>query len=277
MAKNEYGNSEERKTNSYASPENDRQADIESEIDKILAEARQEKRAQKDFFSEEKLSEEKTEYLPKYGEEKQREPEVRKNHRESSRSTRETGHRGHSENKDKQRNRRETSNSTRDRKSHSTPKTKKQTKKSKGKGLIVAVAILAVLTAVAVGVYTYLSGNTTPPYEQGDKGNVETVTTTIPIHETLVVVTVSGEEISYNGEVLTSTDELESRLNSEESLTLSLINNDADAETYNAVATVLNKFGGSYELMNEQNTNPSIDTGTSSTEPSSATNTTSST
>ena len=117
------------------------------------------------------------------------------------------------------------------------------------------------MAAVAVGIYTYLSGNTNPFYPQ--KGNEETITTTIPIHETLAVVMVSGNEISYNGEVLTSTDELESRLNKEESLTLSLINNNAQAETYNAVATVLNKFGGSYELMNKENTNPSIDTGTS--------------
>ncbi|MGN1125877.1 MAG: hypothetical protein ACI4RI_00400 [Ruminococcus sp.] len=254
MSKNEYGHPDERKTKSYTSPENNRQADIESEIDKILAEARQEKKAQQDFFAEEHLSsEEKSAHLPKYREEKSVETQVRKPHRESSHSTRETGHR-------------EKSKSQRDRNSHTTSKAKKQPKKkSKGMTVIVIVAILAVLTAVGVGAYTYLSGNTSPILEESVKGNIETSTTTLPIHETLVVVTVSGTEISYNGEVLTSTDQLESRLNNEESLTLSLINNDADAETYNAVATVLNKFGGSYELMNKKNTNPSIDTGTSAT------------
>lgn len=245
MAKNENDIFDHKSSKSYTGSKGNGQADIESEIDKILAEARQEKKAQKDFFTEEKLSSTESD-LTNY-----RESQKNKAHRESSENTR------------KKRPHKEPA-TQKDRKKHSEPQAKREEKKnSKGKGLIITVAILAVLAAVAVGIYTYLSGNTKPFYPQ--KGNEETITTTIPIHETLAVVMVSGNEISYNGEVLTSTDELESRLNKEESLTLSLINNNAQAETYNAVATVLNKFGGSYELMNKENTNPSIDTGTSST------------
>lgn len=248
MSKNDNEIFDRKNSNSYTNQKFNRQSDIESEIDKILAEARQEKSAQKDFFTEEKISSTKTD-LTNY-----RESQEHKTHRENSKNTKEK--RTHKE-----------PVTQKNRKKYSAPQTKREDKKNnKGKGLIITVAVLAVSAAVAVGVYTYLSGNTNPTYPQ--KNNAET-TTTIPIHETLAVVMVSGNEISYNGEVLTSIDELESRLNKEESLTLSLINNDAQAETYNAVATVLNKFGGSYELMNKENTNPSIDTGTSSTQASS--------
>ncbi|MGN0476124.1 MAG: hypothetical protein ACI4HM_02185 [Ruminococcus sp.] len=251
MSKNDNEIFDRKNSKSYTDPKVSRQSDIDLEIDKILSEARREKNAQKDFFTEEKLSTGKT--TPT----EHRENRQEHTHIEQTPKTRE-------------RTTRREPVTPKDRKSHSHTQAKRQTeKKSKGKGLIITVAILAVLAAVAVGVYTYLSGNT-PNYEQSDNGNSETATTTLPIHETLVVVTVSGGEISYNGEVLASTEELESRLNSEESLTLSLINNDADAETYNAVASVLNKFGGSYELMDEENTNPSIntDTTTNATNPS---------
>ncbi|MDY4812733.1 MAG: hypothetical protein SO152_02635 [Ruminococcus sp.] len=267
MAKNEYGNFDERNTRSYTSPKNDRQADIESEIDKILAEARQEKKAQQDFFAEEKLpTKDSSEDLPTYREKKPRETHVAKNMGETSHSTREVSHREYSQNTGKTKSHREQPKTTKDRKSHSTSRKETQPKKkSKGKGIIIVVAILAVVAGAMAGAYTYFSEKSTPHFEQNDNKAVETTTTTLPIHETLVVVTVSGTEISYNGEILSSTTELESRLSSEESLTLSLINNDADAETYNAVATVLNKFGGSYELMNKKNTNPSINTHTSTT------------
>ena len=272
MAKNENDIFDRKSSNSYTDHKVSRQSDIDSEIDKILAEARQSKNAEKDFFKEEKLSSNYSSDLPKYREEKNKEHQGTKDKRENSHSTREVSHREHSHKTERTRSHIEQNQASKDRKSLSHTRKKQPKKKSNGKVLIITVAIFAVVAGAIACVFTYLSGNT-PLYEQSGNGNSngEKITTTVPIHETLVVVTVSGTEISYNGEVLSSTEDLETRLNSEESLTLSLINNGADAETYNAVATVLNSFGGSYELMNEKNTNPSIDTGTSSTIASSPT------
>lgn len=262
MAKNENDIFDRKSSNSYTDHKVSRQSDIDSEIDKILAEARQSKNAEKDFFKEEKLSSNYSSDLTKYREEKTKEHQGTKDKRENSHSTREVSHREHSHKTERTRSHIEKNQASKDRKSLSHNRKKQPKKKSNGKVLIITVAIFAVVAGAIACVFTYLIGNT-PFYEQSSNG--ENITTTVPIHETLVVVTVSGTEISYNGEVLSSTEDLETRLNSEESLTLSLINNGADAETYNAVATVLNSFGGSYELMDEKNTNPSIDTGTSST------------
>ena len=264
MAKNENDIFDRKSSNSYTDHKVSRQSDIDSEIDKILAEARQSKNAEKDFFKEEKLSSNYSSDLPKYREEKNKEHQGTKDKRENSHSTREVSHREHSHKTERTRSHIEQHQASKDRKSLSHNRKKQPKKKSNGKVLIITVAIFAVVAGAIACVYTYLNGNT-PFYGQSGNGNGENTTTTVPIHETLVVVTVSGTEISYDGEVLSSTEDLETRLNSEESLTLSLINNGADAETYNAVATVLNSFGGSYELMDEKNTNPSIDTGTSST------------
>lgn len=149
---------------------------------------------------------------------------------------------------------------------------KKTNKKSKGKnknsekkkhtGLKIFITLIIIIGALCGGVYLYFGG--VPTREDIENllpisDSVEPTSST-SIHETLVVVTVTGDSVSYNGEFLINLDELENRLAKEESLTLSLINNDAVASTYNDVANILNKYGGNFELMDENNTNPSINT-----------------
>ena len=85
-------------------------------------------------------------------------------------------------------------------------------------------------------------------------------TSSASIHETLVAITVSGDTVTYNGEVLSSVDELNNRLSKETDPTISLINNDANASTYNKVVEIVNNYGGNFETMDEDNTNPSINT-----------------
>ena len=136
--------------------------------------------------------------------------------------------------------------------------TRKKREKQKGKVIIVLVAILAVLIALCVGIYLYLSGVSNRNFETPVKGT-QTETTT-EIHQTLVVVTVTEKTITYNGEDIASPLELERRLSAEDNPTLSLVNIDADIDTYNSVAEVLNKYGGTYEMMDMKNTNPSIHT-----------------
>lgn len=131
----------------------------------------------------------------------------------------------------------------------------KPQQKSKGKGIIIAVAIIAVIIAGAVGTFLYIY---VLPNQKTDNSENTTQVTTTAIHETLVVVTVTDETITYNGEEIASALELERRISQEENPTLSLVNIGADIDTYNAVATVLNKYGGSYEMMDKKNTNPSI-------------------
>lgn len=69
-------------------------------------------------------------------------------------------------------------------------------------------------------------------------------TSSASIHETLVAITVSGDTVTYNGEVLSSVDELNNRLSKETDPTISLINNDANASTYNKVVEIVNNYGG---------------------------------
>ena len=121
-------------------------------------------------------------------------------------------------------------------------------KKNKGgKGIFIAIALVLVAVLCVAGVFLLLNKNeedstyikstepaTTESIVQEESQSQQ------DIHETLVVVTVSENVITYNGE-------------------------DADTDIYNAVAKVLNKFGGSYELMDEQNTNPSIHQNTKTT------------
>lgn len=152
-------------------------------------------------------------------------------------------------------------------------KRKPAKKKNKGgKGIFIAIALVLVAVLCVAGVFLLLNKNeedstyikstepaTTESIVQEESQSQQ------DIHETLVVVTVSENVITYNGEELISALELEKRLSQEENPTLSLVNIDADTDIYNAVAKVLNKFGGSYELMDEQNTNPSIHQNTKTT------------
>lgn len=140
------------------------------------------------------------------------------------------------------------------RRESSAPSRGDRQKKEKGKGVVIAVAIIAVIIAVAAGTFIYFNG--IPALDV--KENTEDIQTTTAIHETLVVVTVTDNVITYNSEEIASALELERRISQEENPTLSLVNVGADIDTYNAVATVLNKYGGTYEMMDKKNTNPSI-------------------
>ncbi len=136
-------------------------------------------------------------------------------------------------------------------------------KNKRAKNIIIAVVAAVVLISCAMGTYIYISGisgqNGAGSSFLSEKSTENNSKTTNP-HETLAVITVSDKSISFNGEELSSTDELENKLQQNDDLTLSLINIDADPAVYNAVARLLNNYGGSYELMDSENTNPSINT-----------------
>lgn len=122
--------------------------------------------------------------------------------------------------------------------------------------LLVIFALIVIVGACGTGVFIYFNGFASP----NNSSTTENVTeTTVDPHELLAVITVSDKTITFNGKEIKE-NELESKLNESNKLTLSLVNVGANPEVYNAVATILNNHGGSYELMDSKNTNPSINT-----------------
>lgn len=138
---------------------------------------------------------------------------------------------------------------------------KSKNNKPKGKGVIIFVAVACVVVAGALGTAMYFKGlnnlnsASTADTAVATDNNEETTE-----HSDLVVITVEGESIAYNGEEVESPQSLKEKLDKEENPTFSLINLSADAEVYNSVVTILNDFGAGYELMDDSNTNPSIST-----------------
>ncbi|MCH5201791.1 MAG: hypothetical protein J1F17_01160 [Oscillospiraceae bacterium] len=126
---------------------------------------------------------------------------------------------------------------------------------------LVIFALIVIMGACGTGVFIYFNGYASP----NNSLTTENITeTTVDPHELLAVITVSDKTITFNGEEITE-NELESKLNENNNLTLSLINVGANPQVYNAVATILNNHGGSYELMDNKNTNPSINTDNATT------------
>jgi hypothetical protein len=148
--------------------------------------------------------------------------------------------------------------------SHSSHKGTKEG--SKGKWVIVFVAVVCVIVAVALGTGIYFKGlNNVNGTATGDTAVTNVVQETENQSE-LVVITVEGSSIQYNGEEIASAEILEEKIAKENNPTFSLINLSADADIYNSVATILNNHGAGYELMDENNTNPSISTTQAETE-----------
>ena len=172
-------------------------------------------------------------------------------------------HESHSSNRkdnSKSDNRKAEKSSKRSDKSHS--------EKKKHTGLKTFVVIIIILGALCGGVYAYFGHIPTKEDIQSllPVSDSAEPTSSASIHETLVAITVSGDTVTYNGEVLSSVDELNNRLSKETDPTISLINNDANASTYNKVVEIVNNYGGNFETMDEDNTNPSINTEENSTE-----------
>lgn len=147
-------------------------------------------------------------------------------------------------------------------------KNKGRSEKKKHTGLKAFIVIIIILGALCGGVYAYFGHIPTKEDIQSilPISNSAEPTSSNSIHETLVAITVSGDTVTYNGEVLSSVDELNNRLSKETDPTISLINNDANASTYNKVVEIVNNYGGNFETMDEDNTNPSINTEENSTE-----------
>lgn len=181
------------------------------------------------------------------------------------------GHSSHNSHENHSSNRRDNSKSS-DRKAEKSSKrndkNKGHSEKKKHTGLKTFIVIIIILGALCGGVYAYFGHIPTKEDIQSllpMSDNVEP-TSSASIHETLVAITVSGDTVTYNGEVLSSVDELNNRLSKETDPTISLINNDANASTYNKVVEIVNNYGGNFETMDEDNTNPSINTEENSTE-----------
>ncbi|MCI6506511.1 MAG: hypothetical protein MR996_09200, partial [Ruminococcus sp.] len=140
-------------------------------------------------------------------------------------------------------------------------KSKSHSEKKKHTGLKTFIVII-ILGALCGGVYAYFGHIPTKEDIQSllPMSDSAEPTSSASIHETLVAITVSGDTVTYNGEVLSSVDELNNRLSKETDPTISLINNDANASTYNKVVEIVNNYGGNFETMDEDNTNPSINT-----------------
>lgn len=181
------------------------------------------------------------------------------------------GHSSHNSHENHSSNRRDNSKSG-DRKAEKSSKrndkNKGHSEKKKHTGLKTFIVIIIILGALCGGVYAYFGHIPTKEDIQSllPMSDSAEPTSSASIHETLVAITVSGDTVTYNGEVLSSVDELNNRLSKETDPTISLINNDANASTYNMVVEIVNNYGGNFETMDEDNTNPSINTEENSTE-----------
>ena len=175
------------------------------------------------------------------------------------------GHSSHNSHENHSSNRRDNSKSG-DRKAEKSSKrndkNKGHSEKKKHTGLKTFIVIIIILGALCGGVYAYFGHIPTKEDIQSllPMSDSAEPTSSTSIHETLVAITVSGDTVTYNGEVLSSVDELNNRLSKETDPTISLINNDANASTYNKVVEIVNNYGGNFETMDEDNTNPSINT-----------------
>lgn len=175
------------------------------------------------------------------------------------------GHSSHDSHENHRSNRRDNSKSS-DRKAEKSSKrndkNKSHSEKKKHTGLKTFIVIIIILGALCGGVYAYFGHIPTKEDIQSllPMSDSAEPTSSASIHETLVAITVSGDTVTYNGEVLSSVDELNNRLSKETDPTISLINNDANASTYNKVVEIVNNYGGNFETMDEDNTNPSINT-----------------
>lgn len=181
------------------------------------------------------------------------------------------GHSSHDSHESHSSNRRDNSKSDNrkaEKSSKRSDKNKGRSEKKKHTGLKAFIVIIIILGALCGGVYAYFGHIPTKEDIQSllPISNSAEPTSSNSIHETLVAITVSGDTVTYNGEVLSSVDELNNRLSKETDPTISLINNDANASTYNKVVEIVNNYGGNFETMDEDNTNPSINTEENSTE-----------
>lgn len=181
------------------------------------------------------------------------------------------GHSSHDSHENHSSNRRDNSKSDNrkaEKSSKRSDKNKGRSEKKKHTGLKAFIVIIIILGALCGGVYAYFGHIPTKEDIQSllPISNSAEPTSSNSIHETLVAITVSGDTVTYNGEVLSSVDELNNRLSKETDPTISLINNDANASTYNKVVEIVNNYGGNFETMDEDNTNPSINTEENSTE-----------
>ena len=175
------------------------------------------------------------------------------------------GHSSHNSHENHSSNRRDNSKSDNrkaEKSSKRNDKNKGHSEKKKHTGLKTFVVIIIILGALCGGVYAYFGHIPTKEDIQSllPMSDSAEPTSSASIHETLVAITVSGDTVTYNGEVLSSVDELNNRLSKETDPTISLINNDANASTYNKVVEIVNNYGGNFETMDEDNTNPSINT-----------------
>ena len=179
------------------------------------------------------------------------------------------GHSSHDSHESHSSNRRDNSKSDNRKAEKSSKRSdKSHSEKKKHTGLKTFVVIIIILGALCGGVYAYFGHIPTKEDIQSllPRSDSAEPTSSASIHETLVAITVSGDTVTYNGEVLSSVDELNNRLSKETDPTISLINNDANASTYNKVVEIVNNYGGNFETMDEDNTNPSINTEENSTE-----------
>lgn len=175
------------------------------------------------------------------------------------------GHSSHNSHENHSSNRRDNSKSDNrkaEKSSKRNDKNKSHSEKKKHTGLKTFIVIIIILGALCGGVYAYFGHIPTKEDIQSllPMSDSAEPTSSASIHETLVAITVSGDTVTYNGEVLSSVDELNNRLSKETDPTISLINNDANASTYNKVVEIVNNYGGNFETMDEDNTNPSINT-----------------
>ena len=181
------------------------------------------------------------------------------------------GHSSHNSHENHSSNRRDNSKSDNrkaEKSSKRNDKNKGHSEKKKHTGLKTFIVIIIILGALCGGIYAYFGHIPTKEDIQSllPMSDSAEPTSSASIHETLVAITVSGDTVTYNGEVLSSVNELNNRLSKETDPTISLINNDANASTYNKVVEIVNNYGGNFETMDEDNTNPSINTEENSTE-----------
>ena len=191
--------------------------------------------------------------------------------KKSKKKDKDRGHSSHDSHESHSSNRRDNSKSDNrkaEKSSKRSDKNKGHSEKKKHTGLKTFIVIIIILGALCGGVYAYFGHIPTKEDIQSllPVSDSAEPTSSASIHETLVAITVSGDTVTYNGEVLSSVDELNNRLSKETDPTISLINNDANASTYNKVVEIVNNYGGNFETMDEDNTNPSINTEENSTE-----------